>query len=146
MEPETFRTVIWSKLLPLFALPFLALFLAIWPLSDSWGRSTWIALGVVAALAVGAYLVRTWQRAIVWLDDGGIHVAEGVGDTLTWDRLLGLTRFGRYRVRLCMGERATAHAHASIDVWSAADFADALEDWHEHVTGKALDDLHAPAA
>src|SRR5690349_11293873 len=74
MEPERFRLLIWLKLFPLLLLPIPALFLAISPVSDGWGASTWYALGAAAAVGAAEYAWRTWSRSSVLLNDGGMSI------------------------------------------------------------------------
>ena len=155
MEPERFRLLIWMKLLPLLGLPVPGLFLAISPVSDGWGASTWYALGAIAAIGAAAYAWRTWSRSVVLLDDDGmtLHLPGGV-QTWPYEKLLKYRRIGKYRVRMCFDpgrpDAPHLHMHISADFTDAQRFVDALLDHYAdamaHEFTPIEDEAHAPEA
>lgn len=148
MGRERFRIFIWQKVVPLAGVPVFVLLLTIWPVTGSWSRAQWTAVAVAGGLAIGAYLLSAWRRATVTLDEEGVTLFhEGTVQTWPWEKLLGVRQYGRYRVRLCVDAGGpAAHQHISVDMWRADAFADALDDWYEERTGRALGDPHAAAA
>jgi hypothetical protein len=149
MQPERFRRYFLQQLLPLFGLPLLALLLTLWPITDSWSRPQWTAVALVAVLIAAWRIAAAWRTAEVLLDGEGIHVWEQRTQRVwAWQRLLGLTQFGRFRVRLCIDSASGdgAHQHVSLDLWRPDDFAGAIEDWHERITGRPLGDPHGVIA
>ncbi len=155
MEPERFRLLIWLKLFPLLLLPIPALFLAISPVSDGWGASTWYGIGAIAAVGAAAYAWRTWSRSNVLLDDAGMSIyLPGGLQTWPYDKLLKYRRIGKYRVRMCfdpdLPETPDVHMHISADFADAQGFVDALLDHYSDAMGRELtwaqDNTHAAAA
>ncbi|HLB24645.1 MAG TPA: hypothetical protein VJP07_11170 [Dehalococcoidia bacterium] len=145
MERRTFRIFFWQKFVPLSALPVFALLLAISPIVDGWSLTAWIAAGVLAALAVGAYLLQAWLRSPVVLDEDGLTF-RGSDGRQTWkhEKLLKVKQIGKYRVRMCYDPGIPdKHMHVTFDLFDSDGFTDALLDWYEAATGGELPELEA---
>jgi signal transduction histidine kinase len=144
-ERRTFRIFFWQKFVPLTALPFFALLLAVSPIDDEWSRTGWIAAGALTAAIVGVYLLSAWLRSGVILNEEGLmyHAADG---RQTWphDKLLKVKLIGNFRVRMCYDPGIPdKHMHISFDLIHPGDFINALLDWYAATTGHELEEPEA---
>lgn len=140
MEPEKFRIYFWQKVAPLFVLPVFGGMLALTPWGRGWPIEVWYGIGGVAGALVVVYLVVSWVKSVVVLDERGLTVRTGEGvQTWPYEKLIKVKQIGKYRVRMCWDPGIVdQHLHMSIDLWNADGFVDALLDWYAETTGEEM--------
>ena len=146
-DSEHFRLLFWRAFVPLFALPVLGGFLAASPIADGWRWRNWAIAGVVVGVAIAGYLLRSWLRSDVTLDERGMTLYASSGlQTWPYEKLLKVKQIGKYRARMCFDpDIPETHMHVSVDLFDSDGFVDALLDRYAEATGHELPDLHPEA-
>jgi hypothetical protein len=143
-DSEHFRLLLWRTLVPLFALPVFGGFIAASPVVDGWTWRGWTIAGAVVGAGVAVYLLRSWLRSDVVLDERGMTLYATSGlQTWPYNKLLKIKQTGKYRVRMCFDpDIPETHMHITVDLFDSDGFVDALLDRYAAATGHELPELH----
>ncbi len=148
-QDEHFRIFFWQNVIPLVALPILAVPFAISPVTESWSQTSWWVAGAIVAVGIGFYLANVWRKSDVLLDEDGMTLyIDNAPQAWRYEHLLKVKQVGRYRVRMCydVDRDDGQHMHVSVDLWGSDAFTDALLDRYALSQGHELDDSLAHAA
>jgi hypothetical protein len=148
-QPEHFRMMFWQRFVPLLALPVLGAPLAASPMTEGWPLTTWAVAGALAAAGIGVYVAKVWRTSDVVLDVRGMTLYLGnTRDLWPYEKLIGVKKVGKYRVRMCydVDRDDGQHMHIAVDLWDSGRFTDALLDRYAESQGHDLDDSLPAAA
>jgi hypothetical protein len=146
--PAYFRVFFWQKIRTMFSLPVIVAMLIYAPFSNGWPLATWVFVGVIITVAYTWYLVQTWRRSDVVLDDEGVTLFhEGSWQSWPYAALNDVRRSGRFRVRMYFNMGQEDRERVPTDLLNADDFVDELLDRYEASQGHPLpDEGSTPAA